>query len=243
LFQDFLQAHSSNGTYAGMSINIHIRPSTALNLELLVNNNEFKGRSHGNDFFNSLLIQDEVNLTDGHPMSNANASHSPVWTEEYERRSQLMAVDTFGSVPMPHRDCKTSDEVQLQEVTSKILDVRNGRAPLSSLPHYPIVNRSDETFLREAGHMAPKGLPSNQLLRRACVGCHHSKLDQNISRARFNAEDLTLNTRESLEEAIRRLQMRNHDLELMPPENYMRLTDEEKLSLLVHLYNELDGRQ
>src|SRR5690606_2433584 len=128
------------------------------------------------------------------PQSNVNLSTSPTWLQAYITRSQAQALANFGGVLMPYRDCKQSDPALLPQFTVMYRQVRDGALPPNMMPHLPAVNLSGEQFLRDRTLLPRAGLDARGILNNACIHCHNSNLNQNITRARFNAQDLTRNT-------------------------------------------------
>lgn len=234
LFADFEKAHAGETFYAGTSL-AKLKQSEAVALEEAVFNNGFKGRSHGNNFFESLQISFEVGQTNGQPETNANQSFSDTWEEEFNRRNAMLGLDVFGGVSMPYRDCKQSDPNKLDFYSNKLSQYIKGSIDLSEVPELHHVNLSDETALRERGMLVGRGTTGKALLKRACIACHNNNLDQSITRANFNAQDLTKNSAEDFDTAIYRLRMVKGDLQLMPPKNYIDLTEEEVLDLISYL--------
>lgn len=226
LISDFTAAHGRENFYAGIPI-LSFSSVKALNLELFVNNNGFTGRSHGNDFFNSFLIEKEITERPDLP--------SPTWTEEYKRRNKSLALDVFGGVAMPYPHCRQSNEVRLSSYTKRFSEAVSNKTKLADVPVLSEVNRDSEEDLRARGLMADKELTDSELLKRACLACHNSRLDQSLDKSRFNVERLDLNSTETIDKAINRLAMENEDLEKMPPKLYLNLNESEKRRLMDYL--------
>lgn len=226
LTSDFEAAHGGEGFYAGIPLQRFPRMK-AENLEFFVNNNGFKGRTHGNDFYNSFQIESEIT-------ENPDVL-SPTWFEEYERRNLFLGLDSFGGVSMPYSKCKQSDPDRLNSFTKKYRAAVSGQASLASVPFLSKVNKDSEIDLRDRGLLAAQHLDDKQLLERACLPCHNSKVDSSISRAKFNAELLGSNSLATIDRAIERVRMANDDLEKMPPKLFLNLLDTEKQRLINYL--------
>lgn len=226
LTSDFETAHSGEGFYAGIPLQLFSRMK-AENLEFFVNNNGFKGRTHGNDFYNSFQIESEIT-------ENPDVL-SPTWFEEYERRNLFLGLDSFGGVSMPYSKCKQSDPDRLNSFTKKYRAAASGQASLSSVPMLNKVNKDSETDLRDRGLLAANHLDDRQLLERACLPCHNSRVDSSISRSKFNVELLGANSLETIDRAIERVRMSDDDLEKMPPRLFLNLLDTEKQRLISYL--------
>ncbi|MCB0390438.1 MAG: c-type cytochrome [Bdellovibrionales bacterium] len=233
LFNDFFKAHQGETRYAGTTLT-NIRNTSAANFEFFVNNNGFQGKTFGNNFFDSFHIEREILNNGGDPLTSSRDNTSPTWSETYKNRNHMLFLDTFGGVHMPYKNCRQSDSTKLESYQNKMINIIQKRST-EDLPHLSTVNLSSEDDLRERGLMAPKDFSGNALLRRACMACHNSNLDQTLTRANFNAEDLEKNSLLSIAQAIRRLQMKSDDLQLMPPQNYIHLTDQERHELVKYL--------
>ncbi|MCB0420978.1 MAG: hypothetical protein KDD61_08280, partial [Bdellovibrionales bacterium] len=234
LLEDFNKAHIGESFYAGTALS-KFSTLEAFTLDSFIAANGFSGRSNGNNYFDSLQIEIEVNTTAGQPQTNINQSHSDTWTAEYNRRNALLALDVFGGTGFPYRDCKQSDPLKIDHFSQKLIQFNKGQIAIDQLPPLNEVNLSSEQALRERGLMAPTGLTGPALLKRACLACHNNHLDQTISRANFNAQNLAKNTKDQINNAIYRLRMVKSDLWLMPPKHYLDLSEEEVLTLINYL--------
>lgn len=136
---------------------------------------------------------------------------------------------------MPYSKCKQSDPDRLNSFTKKYRAAVSGQATLASVPFLSKVNKDSEIDLRDRGLLAAKNLDDKQLLERACLPCHNSRVDSSISRAKFNAELLGSNSLETIDRAIERVRMSNDDLEKMPPKLFLNLLDTEKQRLISYL--------
>lgn len=70
------------------------------------------------------------------------------------------------------------------------------------------------------------GSSAQQILTQACAQCHNGRLDQSVTRARFDV-DLSKVKKDSLDEALKRLTLPEDDPKRMPPKRFRDLTDEE----------------
>lgn len=226
LLNDFMTAHGDETAYAGMTMN-QISDSDPQRLERFVEQNGFQGAANGNNFFNSNNIENQTDQTAGQPQSNANTSTSNTWTNGFNQRSSLQNLTAFGGVLMPYRDCKQSDPQKLPDFTNTFRQVINGARPPEDMPNLPDVNLSSETALRERGLLPRATTDARALLTNACMSCHNNNLNQNISRARFNAQDLTRNSAAVYDTAIDRIKRAKNDLRRMPPKTFMDLTPQE----------------
>jgi hypothetical protein len=79
------------------------------------------------------------------------------------------------------------------------------------------------------------GLDGHGILVHQCQHCHNSTLDQTVSRARFNIEQLANMTRAEKDEAIRRIQLGDDDRHKMPPVRFHTLGDADKQLVIQEL--------
>jgi hypothetical protein len=84
-----------------------------------------------------------------------------------------------------------------------------------------------DSALPEIGFMVKPGLSGRQILVHACTQCHNSRLNQQITRAKFNVEQLDAMSREEKDVAIERLKLPVDHLLKMPPRRFKSLTPEE----------------
>jgi mono/diheme cytochrome c family protein len=76
------------------------------------------------------------------------------------------------------------------------------------------------------------GLDGRGIVIHMCSQCHNARLDQTLSRARFNAMDLDAMSRAEKDEAIVRLELPDDAPGKMPPPRFRTLSPEE-LALVV----------
>ena len=226
LFADFNAAHGGEQFYAGLTLN-EVSNSDPQRLENFVEDNGFQGAQNGNNFFNSNQIENQTDNTAGQPQSNANTSTSATWMATYVQRTSAVNLINFGGVMMPYRDCKQSDPLMLPMFTNMFRQVRAGTMPASLLPPLQNVNLSSVPALRERSLLPRAGLDGAGILANACVSCHNSNLNPNISRSRFNAQDLSRMPAAEFDVAINRISRAKDDLRRMPPKTFMNLTPEE----------------
>ena len=97
----------------------------------------------------------------------------------------------------------------------------------------PVVQDDLAMFRRFA---TEPGLEGQDLLLQACAQCHNDRLDQSLSRARFNV-NLDGLSREERDLAAARIMLDPGDPSVMPPIRFRSLSDEAKRALIDHLQN------
>jgi hypothetical protein len=81
------------------------------------------------------------------------------------------------------------------------------------------------------------GLDGRGILVHMCSQCHNSRLDQTLSRARFNVMTLDAMSREERDTAITRLQLADDDPLKMPPPRFRVLSPDELALVIAELSN------
>ncbi|PWU15049.1 MAG: hypothetical protein C5B49_12345 [Bdellovibrio sp.] len=225
LFADFSAAHAFESSYAGLT-SAAMGAASPSGLQKFVEGNGATGADFGNDVYNSFVILNEVaNSSTGQPSNNTVPGISPTWTALYNQRTAGTNVKEFGGTAMTYHDCKQSDPSRLQSYTNNFIQVTRGSLALSSMFDLPTVNLDSpialsERFLAPAQDM----VTAEQIMSNACLSCHNSNLDQTITRAHFNAQDLSRNSAYEYGVAMGRIARTNKDLFRMPPPNFMDLT-------------------
>ena len=152
------------------------------------------------------------------PLDPTN-SCSPTWDALYANTVQGAAMAA------PYFDGHITDPAKVASATQAYLDFIAGTIPEDQAP-----DMSDALLTEAYPYMsfAPApGLDARGILTHMCQHCHNSTLDQTITRARFNVEDLDAVPQAIKNEAIRRLQLPDDDIEKMPPLRFHTLSDAE----------------
>lgn len=208
----FMQAHQGDNPamYAGLSTDAlwEHQPDA---LENFLTDYGFQDQPNQ---FNSGMIQLEL---DG---SGASAT----WEGLYEN-----AV-TGQAIPPPYFDTTHLDPAKAMAWVDAYRAVIAGTLPGDQLPD------TRSLFLDSAlpaMSIRPKpGLDGRGILVHMCSQCHNSRLDQTLSRARFNVMTLDSMSRAERDTAIRRLQLPDDDPLKMPPPRFRALSADE-LALVV----------
>jgi len=112
-------------------------------------------------------------------------------------------------IPIPFFGLKVADPTLQATFTKQIQDFKAGTVTLAQFKDTREIFPADQQALADVGFaVAPNETPQN-ILALACAQCHHSGLDQSLSRAKFNAVDFTkmANLNAELDIAIARLKL------------------------------------
>lgn len=159
------------------------------------------------------------------PIDNSVPGESATWQAIYERSLRGEAI------PVPYHDVKVTDAAKLARMTQAYVDYRDGRLPRQELPDIRDVFPDDPELLARMGFTTEPGLDGEGVLLQACSQCHNRKLDQSVSRSRFDV-DLDTLSRTEKSRAIERLLLPPDDPQLMPPARLRTLDDEAKQRLI-----------
>lgn len=227
LLADFVAAHGTNEDYAGIPAQL-INASDPALLEDLVRGNGFRNQPNQ---FNSGLIQNQVNnASPGQPQNNDVPGASTEWQRIYNNTvlGQFIAV--------PYHDVKVTDSAKLASLTASYQAFVNGALAAADLPD--IRNVFLDAGLRDMGFKVMAGLDGQQIITQACTQCHNSRLDQTISRARFNVDLNSMSNSQGgvltgaardaeIGLAIARLNLPVEDVRKMPPDLFKTLDQSE----------------
>lgn len=180
--------------------------------------------------FVSNVIEDEVIASaaekgGAQPEDNSVPGESPTWRALYDaaKRGEAIAV--------PYHDVKVTDKDKLAAMTEAYLEYREGTRPREALPDITDVFPEDEELLARMGFATEPGMTGQEVLMQACAQCHNDRLDQSLSRARFNV-DLESMSREQKDRAIARLNLGLDHPSVMPPARFRHLSEEAKQQLI-----------
>ena len=159
------------------------------------------------------------------PNDNTVPGRSEVWNAIYERAKRGEAIS------VPYHDVKVTDASKLAGATQAYVDYRQGRLDRKDLPDLRDVHPDDPMLRAEIGLDTEPGLDANEVLAQACSQCHNDRLNQTLSRARFNPK-LSKLARAEKNQAIARLMLPPDDPAVMPPVFARQLTDEARARLI-----------
>jgi hypothetical protein len=200
----FLAAHQ-NELYGGVP-NALIEPSRPFALHNLIVNNGFGNQPNE---FDSMVIRQEL-------MTNGT---SPTWNALYDRVVRGLEI------AVPYAGVPQTDPAKIAAMTQAYRDVMNGVLPRDQMPDLRDVFRDD--LEDEMSHRPKPGLDGRGILVHMCSRCHNSRLDQTLSRANFNVDNLDNLPRAVKDKAIMRLQMPPADIRKMPPDRFSTLSQAE----------------
>jgi mono/diheme cytochrome c family protein len=215
LIADYQAAHGTNETYAGIPGPM-ISSSEPADLETFLRDNGFGNQPNE---FQTRQIEGEVrNSNPAQPADNSQMGRSATWNAAYDQFVRGLTI------PPPYHDVKVTDPTKLASHTAAYVAVMNGSMPPDMMPD--IRDIFPAAAMRDLGFGVKEGLSGAEIITQACAHCHNAKLDQTISRARFDV-DLTKMSREEKDLAIARLKLRPEDPLRMPPTMFRTLTPEE----------------
>ena len=182
------------------------------------------------NLFDSRQIQAEVvssaaEMGGNQPYDNSVAGESETWNAIYERANRGEAI------PVPYHDVKVTDPNKLATMTQAYAAYRAGDLPREELPDIRDVYPDDPELRARMGLSTSPGLSGEEVLMQACSMCHNEKLDQTVSRSRFDV-DLHMLDREMKERAIARIHLPPNNPGAMPPPLVRQLSDEARERLV-----------
>lgn len=204
----FRQAHGE-APYGGVSLAAMEQPTPPpQELQTLLENNGFAIQPNE---FKSQTIRLELLASQG---------TSPTWDAIYER-----AV-SGDEIAVPYLDAPHTDPAKRASAIAAYRNTMTGAMAREAMPDIrDIILDSAEADL---SYRPKAGLDGKAIIAHMCQHCHNSRLDQTLSRASFNVQTLTTLPRAEKDEAIRRLQLPDTDIQKMPPPRYHSLSDAER---------------
>lgn len=241
LYQDYASARNVEAAYMGLST-LEVANSDPGKLQAFVENNGSFGAQFGNNIYSSSQILYDTGLTAGQPENNATPGVSPTWQSLYDQRVTGANRLAFGGTALPYHDCKQSDPAKLPGLVANFKGVVAGTIPKAQSLDLSAVNLSTpEALSKRFLTTAPGHTTAQQIMANACVSCHNNNLDQSISRAGFNAQDLTKNSAYMYGVAMGRIKRGAHDMRKMPPANFMELKTNE-IQILLDFFASQGGK-
>jgi len=208
----FYRSHDLESTYAGAEINLDTTNPGAL--QFVLEDNGFVPQP--NEFV-SQKISDEL---------RANGT-SATWQALYAN-----AV-AGNAIPPPYFGVNQTDPNKAAAMLDAYRAVMAGTLPRDQLPD--IRDVFDESALSAMSIRPKPGLDGRGILVHMCSQCHNSRLDQTLTRARFNVMALDAMSREERDTAIGRLQLADSDPAKMPPPRFRSLSDAERALVIAEL--------
>jgi hypothetical protein len=213
LMQDYFRAHGDNEDLGGVPGPL-IAKADGRALEDLVKGQGFDNQPNS---FNSKAIENETKSSQpGQPEVNSPPGSSATWDGLFSRAY----AGEF--IPVPYHDVKVTDPNKLQFATEEYKKFLTGAG--NTLPDIRRVFLDDAL---EAMTMLPKlGASGRDVIVQTCAQCHNGRLDQTISRAKFDATNLGGMSREEKDVAIQRMLLSSGDRFRMPPASMRTLPDD-----------------
>jgi hypothetical protein len=213
LLDDALAAHRHSRTVAGIPLEL-VPDSDPVAVEDLI---RFAGSEQPNLFPAPHVEREVQESSPGQPADNRVPGRSSSWDEVYD------CAVRGDAIPPPYHDVKITDPAKLAAATQALLRYQQGQE--RTLPDIREV--FDDRALAGMSHRPKAGLDGRGILVHACAQCHNPRLDQSLTRARFDAMNIDALTEEQRELAIARMRLPKEDRGLMPPRLFRDLSPEE----------------
>jgi hypothetical protein len=204
IFQAFQAAHPSED-YAGIPFQNLFTTRPEWMMQLLENN----GFSRQPNAFDTSTIDDEL----------ATSGTSPTWNRIYGKA--LAGLE----IPVPYYG-NPADRTKLQAMIEAYRQTMDGTLPPAQMPD--VSDTMMDSALSDLSIRPKPGLDGRGILVQMCQMCHNSRLDQTLSRARFNVQQLDQLPRIEKDLAIWRLQLPPADKHAMPPVRFHELSAAER---------------
>lgn len=169
-------------------------------------------------------IVDELDEQD----ADAGARRSASWDKAYQafKRGEQLALPYFEAV--------ATDPVKQARLSEAYQRYREGKLPADQLPDLGDIFPDDPQIRAEIGLQTEPNATAAEALIQACGPCHNDRLDQSISRARFNIA-LGRMSRAELDVAIGRIEQAQGSTGVMPPPETRQLDAAGRARLLEYL--------
>ncbi|MBX3227964.1 MAG: hypothetical protein KIT84_27945 [Labilithrix sp.] len=224
LMKDYFRAHGTDEEYMGIP-GVLIPKSDGLALEDLVVGQGF-GKDKQPNLFDTKAIEQEIKeSSELQPEINIPVGNSPTWQRNYN------AAFEGRFIPPPYHDVKVTDPDKLQIATDSYKAFMSGQATDMLDTRRVFLNEALEAMTIE-----PKsGASGKEVLIQTCAQCHHPKLDQSISRAKFDVTRMDSMTRDEKNLAIQRMKLGSANRLHMPPTNMRYLPDDARDAAIKYL--------
>jgi hypothetical protein len=206
LLADFHAAHGTTEDYGPIPASMIDKSDPSLLARFVFQS----GFSTQPNYFNSSLIESEVRLSaKGQPQINVPPGRSATWQAIYDQ------AKSGRFIAVPYHDVKVTDPDKLSNATSIYQQLLAGMTQPSAVPDLRDVFLTQG--LSDMGFAPASGLDGRSLLVQMCQQCHNGRLDQTLTRARFNVEQLDQLSRDEKDQAIQRLMLDASSSKRMPP--------------------------
>lgn len=205
LLQDFQRAHADKEDYGGIPAAL-IPSADGLALQDFVDGQGFKDQPN---VFDAPTIEAEVTASaSGQPVVNTPPGRSATWDKIFQQSQ------SGNFIPVPYHDVKITDPGKLDYAISSYNKFLAG-APADSLIDLRRVVL--DQAMPEIGFRPQATTNGHDVLVQACAQCHNPKLDQTLTRARFDVTRMDTLSRKTKEGVIARLVLPESDIKHMPP--------------------------
>lgn len=224
LFKDFLNAHGDKEDYAGIPAAI-MQLTDGRAMEDFVIGQGFGTQPN---VFDTKTIEAEVRSSASlQPEVNTPAGESGTWQRLYD------AAARGDFIPPPFHDVKVTDPDKLKFASDSYRLMVEGKLPRADLPDIRRV--FSEAALEGTMMRTKKGSTGREVLVQACAQCHNPRLDQSLTRAKFDVTKLDTMSAADKQAAIARMKLPASDRLHMPPAMIRTLTDEALNSAVAEL--------
>ncbi|MFW7377976.1 MAG: hypothetical protein ACOH5I_04130 [Oligoflexus sp.] len=265
LINDYYAAHGQDEEYGGIP-GVMIQASDPQLLENLVRGHGFRELQIQEIEFQTGNIQNEVqNASPAQPADNTVPGSSDTWEQLYQMAATGFSSDGRTIIPIPYHDVKVTEPELLTKYTQQYQDFRAGLVSMEQFEDHREALRVDQTQRANMGYAVRPGTDPQTMLIQSCNQCHNSKLDQTISRSKFDVNLAAMGERApaEIDIAISRLKLgytperraqegikfqneKGEEVELakgehlltMPPRRFKDLTDEQIDTLIQYLESE-----
>ncbi len=225
LLDDYFDVHGLQETFGGIPGALLPR-TDPVSVEDLV---RFDDDDQPNVFPAPFVEREVQNNNRAQPADNSTPGVSASWDLVYQ------AAVVGDAIPPPYHDVKITDFAKLASLTAAYGSWRSGET--SALPDLRDV--IDDDALAHMSLRPRPGLDGRGILVHMCAQCHNARLDQTLTRARFDALNLDNNDRAERLLAIDRLLLSQDDRFRMPPHFFRDLSPDE-VEAAVAALRELD---
>lgn len=171
------------------------------------------------------VIESAAALGGKQPEDNSIPGESETWDAIYEKARNGEAIS------VPYHDVKVTDPAKLAAMTAAYVDYLEGRLAREDLPDIREIFPDDPMLRARMGLETEPGMSGEEVLMQACAQCHNDRLDQSLSRARFNVNIGRLSAEEKAR-AVARVSLPVDDPAVMPPAMFRHLRDDAKQKLI-----------
>lgn len=188
LTDDYFAAHGDQETYGGVPPG-WIAASDPQKLENMVRGNGFRELQVREIEFQTADIRDEIeNDNPAQPEDNSMAGVSDTWESLFQNAADGVAADGRTIIPIPYHDVKVTEPELLTKFTQQYQGFLSGNVSIEQFEDHRNVLVQDQTLRANMGFAIRPGTDPKTMMMQACHQCHNSKLDQSISRAKFNVD-------------------------------------------------------